>query len=643
MDWIYFAAGGAVVLLFIYMRRAARERVQRRQLAEGGKTATYAVPRRFVDSEGRDWLPNMTSEQLTAFVERGSVEQLPENLRNSCMVLLGWWEKGRLNELGKIQATYVLDAAARREYGKAVEFLDILMGYLSKDSAAELKSGGGINWATAEALQEAGYIAASGDGVAATRLGRIRGHDGFPHTIELPGTSHIAMFAPNESGKNQRFIMPSLMSYSGPVICLDPKGENYAATAFRRHAYGRVFKLAPWDEDTDCFNPLDFINDYDDAIAIADLLIPRPQWGERFWSETAQSITAGFIYYLKTSAPPHEQNMEALYDLFNQDPDTLKALINVMLLSESKELQRAASNINDLEEKLRQNIWQTARTELRLWASPGVAKATKTTTEGFDPAEIMRRVRQQEDAAKASGDFSKIDYGGGTDEDGHIQSGDTDSVFLIVPTDKIAPFASFLRVVLGTMLLTLTRKAPPPKRPDDPPRRPLLFIFDELAQLGYMEIVERMMSIARGYDVRLWLVFQSLSQISSQYKQWQSMLENAHAQVYFGELRGQTAEFVSIELGERKDMYGSRSPLISPQELAGPKFDGKTILRLRKVPPVLADLEPPFYDHPHWDDITPEMRREQTEQMETARRARRSKHDAGLPTPGRRDHENQFN
>ena len=49
--------------------------------------------------------------------------------------------------------------------------------------------------------------------------------------------------APPRSGKGVGTIIPSLLLLDGPVVCIDPKGENARVTARTRASKGDVWCL----------------------------------------------------------------------------------------------------------------------------------------------------------------------------------------------------------------------------------------------------------------------------------------------------------------------------------------------------------------------------------------------------------------
>jgi len=66
-----------------------------------------------------------------------------------------------------------------------------------------------------------------------------------PSPVFFNQEGHLITVAPTGAGKGVSCIMPALLTYSGPVICIDPKGEAYHVTAEWRRTIGqRVIRLA---------------------------------------------------------------------------------------------------------------------------------------------------------------------------------------------------------------------------------------------------------------------------------------------------------------------------------------------------------------------------------------------------------------
>jgi type IV secretion system protein VirD4 len=85
-----------------------------------------------------------------------------------------------------------------------------------------------------------------------------------------------------------------------------------------------------------------------------------------------------------------------------------------------------------------------------------------------------------------------------------------------------------------------------------PPQHRVLFLLDEMAQLGTMQPLVKAISLMRGYHMTLWMILQDLGQLKSLYPDnlWQTFLSNSKVQQYFGVTDQETAEYVSKLAGE---------------------------------------------------------------------------------------------
>ncbi|MCD8518860.1 MAG: type IV secretory system conjugative DNA transfer family protein, partial [Flavobacterium sp.] len=79
--------------------------------------------------------------------------------------------------------------------------------------------------------------------------------------ITYNGSAHLMTVAPTGTGKGRSVVVPTLLTYPGSVVVMDPKGENYAITARARYDMGQqVIRLNPFDvlgSATDSFNFFD--------------------------------------------------------------------------------------------------------------------------------------------------------------------------------------------------------------------------------------------------------------------------------------------------------------------------------------------------------------------------------------------------
>jgi type IV secretory pathway TraG/TraD family ATPase VirD4 len=188
------------------------------------------------------------------------------------------------------------------------------------------------------------------------------------------------------------------------------------------------------------------------------------------------------------------------------------------------------------------------------------------------------------------------------EDDNTAITGDAHTVFVVVPPEQISMYRSVVRVVLGMMLQGvmahrryLEREAQNGHSSMPEGQWPFLFLFDELPQLGYMRIVEDAISIARGANIRLWLLAQDLSQLRNVYPRWETLIANSRAQMFFRPNDLGTAQYISDLLGEHPDLWGNRTPLAAPNELMGNSFRDDVILRFQGHKPIRARM-PMFWD-----------------------------------------------
>src|SRR3546814_2398317 len=94
---------------------------------------------------------------------------------------------------------------------------------------------------------------------------------------------------------------------------------------------------------------------------------------------------------------------------------------------------------------------------------------------------------------------------------------------LVLPPDRLATYARWLRLMLAQALTDLAR-APAS------PARPVLFLLDEFAALGRLEPVERAMGLMAGYGIQLWPILQDVQQLRALYdRRAGTFLSNAGA------------------------------------------------------------------------------------------------------------------
>jgi type IV secretion system protein VirD4 len=318
----------------------------------------------------------------------------------------------------------------------------------------------------------------------------------------LAGESHLLTIGATSSEKRGSSIIPTLLSYPGPVVVIDPTGESYQVTARARREMGHtVVRLDPFhviDQDSDALNPLDLISldssDVEtDAPVVADLLWPTLSLND-FWERQAFDLVRAVIAYL--SVVPEKRTVEGLTGTLTSD-DVIYNLAVVLDTIGKKIPQSAYTTIASFLQKPdldRARILAVAVPRLRVLMSKEVLKT-------LGPSSVPLT---------------------------ELIAGNRLSIFVIVPPTRLASHSALLRLWLGTLIHCVTsRKTLPPQR--------TLFILDECVHLENLSPLELAITSCRGVGLQVWTFWQDLGQIRGWYPAtWPTMIENCGAIQVFG-------------------------------------------------------------------------------------------------------------
>lgn len=341
------------------------------------------------------------------------------------------------------------------------------------------------------------------------------------------GDRHLVTLGPNGSGKSRRLLLPNLARLtSWSMLVVDPKGDLAAMTAAYRAARGnKIVLLNPFNAlslGSNGFNPVAALDpasdDFpDDALGLAEALI-RVSGKEPHWSESAQDLVAALIMYSRLTQPGGGSlgHVRAMLGL----PATeFGRLIEEMMVAgverDCEELVVKSGRFREINAENRElnSILSTALTQTR-WLDSRPVKA---------------------DLARGAYDFSRM-------------KSEPTTVYLILPARRLGTHSTWLRLMIASVLRPLmqdTRKS----------AVPVLFMLDEFAQLGHLPVIENNLALMRGYGVKLWAVFQDLSQAHDIYeKRWESFLGNAGVLQAFAPQDVVTAEYLSKRTGQTTKM-----------------------------------------------------------------------------------------
>jgi len=332
--------------------------------------------------------------------------------------------------------------------------------------------------------------------------------------------SHIVACAPTGSGKGIGCIIPVLLEHAGSLICLDIKGENFCVTARQRKALGsRLCLVDPFQATgykTHRYNWLDFINvNSPDCVGIsavlADMLAVDSE--SNYFDDSAKILLQGLILFVAAKGTDETRHIGQVRILL-----TLPLPNFTELLKDMSQTEAAFGVIKRVANQLLSSQEQGAGKEIS-----AIVNSAKRFTAFLDDPRIVH--------ALSGSDFALADI-----------KKKSMSVFVVLPPDRLHTNRAFVRAFFALALSSVTATQSQPKDK-------VLFIYDEFAQLGYMEQVENAISLVRGYGVQFLIFVQDLSLLKGVYDKWQTFLANS-TRLFFGCTDVDTAKYISQSLGK---------------------------------------------------------------------------------------------
>lgn len=366
---------------------------------------------------------------------------------------------------------------------------------------------------------------------------------------------HALVCCGSRSGKGTSTIMPQHMLWQGPLVSIDPSGENATVTAARRGAGNdvcigmgqKVYVLDPMgvasvdDRYRAKFNPLDALDPaepkfLEKASALADGMIVRSaEEKEPFWTDKARTLIKGLILHIKT-APEYEgrRDLNTLRELATlgdqlmadlvgaqtgQTEDPFKALFSGMRHN------RACGNVIPA---IGQEFYNLLVKEVdRQWG--GIHSALTNQTEFLESPLI------QDTLASSSFSLSELkDHPKGV------------SIYMCLPESDMGTYNRWLRMMVNVIDYEIRKSRSLPAC-----GQRVLMVLDEFAALERMEKIEEGISNAAKYGVKYMLILQNIGQLKKRYeKNWQTFMANTSVKLFFALDDDETAEEVSRRIGE---------------------------------------------------------------------------------------------
>ena len=368
--------------------------------------------------------------------------------------------------------------------------------------------------------------------------------------LQWSGDGHIISVAPTRAGKGVGCVIPNLLNYSGSMVVIDPKGENYIKTSeYRRTVLGQQivcldpFSVVTDKGDADVINPFEIILprkfEYDDVYElnpmfdadvarIADALVVRaedekdPHWNDKAISVLRALITITILGNGFDSSHGENRDLSAVREALLQPAEKFRADLNLLCSLDCAHVlsRRAASEILSMGSNELLSVISSVNRHVEFLDTPCVAQILGRGAEGtfsFSTLnDIARRI----------------------------------TIYIVLPPHYFTRYSRLARLWITMAIDTITHRQPQFGAPENSSYPPVLFMLDEMAQLGKMDCIKQAVSLMAGYGMTLWMIIQDLAQLKGLYREdWQTFLANAKIQQYFGINDPTTAKMISDMLG----------------------------------------------------------------------------------------------
>jgi type IV secretion system protein VirD4 len=347
---------------------------------------------------------------------------------------------------------------------------------------------------------------------------------------------HILTIGPNGSGKTRRLLFPNLYQLKNwSIVAIDPKGELFAHTAFERAktrghkvvlidpfgvvetTYPELKRFVPCES---CgFNPVAALDEtsfrfIDDAKSLAVALIKTEDTRDPYWPQAAQALVKGLILGLRIRGG-RDASLNDLRNVLGLPPENMANFISAMIKEFGAEWPALAASLSEF------TTYSAGDRELG-----GIRRTAKVQTDWLDSPQMQTALE------------------GGAIDFATLKKTPT-TVYLVLPSEFLASHGVWLRMMIASILRPLLRSV-------ERPEVPVLFMLDEFAQLGRMEIIEDNYALMRGYGVKLWTIWQDLNQAKNFYRErWESFVSNAGIVQSFAPQDMTTRKYLSDLADER--------------------------------------------------------------------------------------------
>ena len=385
-------------------------------------------------------------------------------------------------------------------------------------------------------------------------------HSRLPFEVGMHDDRGFFVAASARGGKSTSLVINNLIRWPGGCFCIDVKGELASKTAIRR---GR--KAAAYGSGTSVRSFLG----QDVAVLDPKLVVEGPARvmrrrynplhdldpDEPGYVTDVRRLAGAIIVQEHAGAGDHFSHMaqvivEALLDYIlvcdvDELPETGRALPSLhAIISEMAHEPAGEDEPDPLIGRLKPYSGRTL-----IGDALGALQVVGDREFGSIFSTVTRHLRwlsdpEMRDQLAADADLSLRDL---------IR--DEGTIYVCLPPDEVKEHIHWLRILVTMAVQTKIREGAVVQTGYQ-----MLFMLDEFAALGYMELMQQVMSQLPGYGIKAVPIVQSIGQIKRNYGEAHTVfLGNTAGQIFFSLNDQETAEYASKWLGQQEFIEESSS------------------------------------------------------------------------------------
>lgn len=369
--------------------------------------------------------------------------------------------------------------------------------------------------------------------------------------IGVQDDRHFFTLAGSRAGKGTSALIPALLTYPGSTLSICVKGELSTVTASRRgkgskycHGMGQItavldpYRVSGVDDALRVsWNPFDGLDPDDPdlieaiGLIIEPLFLPSGGKDSAHFDETARQLVEAVACWMMLNSPEEDRNLLTVHRLLTQGAVKEFELVRDIWEDEAPNPISYLFHLMATDDRLDGIMIGAANTLLAMGDNErGSVLSTVARNLDFLKLPAIKRV-----VAESTIDLRALK----NDPRGM-------SLYICLPPQRLKKCDRWLRLIIASAFEACTQSLEPPAT-----GHPVLFVLDEMATLGRLEILELAAGYAAGFGMKLWCVFQDLSQIKRFYKDsWETFLGNAGTLQAFGNNDVTTTSYLSKLLGE---------------------------------------------------------------------------------------------